>query len=69
VGVLYEPMNAKSAADAIEKIFLMCEGERELIRKNARTLSLRFDRDKIATSIEHTIKALVNGDPLPDICW
>lgn len=69
VGFLYEPMNPQSAAEAIEKIFWMSEGERELIRKNARALSLRFDRDKIAISIERTIKALFHGDPLPAICW
>jgi glycosyltransferase involved in cell wall biosynthesis len=69
VGVLYEPTDAESAADAIRQVASMGVEERNKIRGNARELSKRFERNRLAEFVNDTLIALGSGQPLPEIDW
>jgi len=68
-GVVYEPMDGQSAADALVRLSEMTEGERKTIRTNAVELAKRFDREKLARFVESSLTALVNDEPQPEVDW
>lgn len=68
-GVVYEPMDGKSAALAIRQVAEMKCEERERTRGNAVELAKRFDREKQARFVESTLEALVKDEPLPKVEW
>lgn len=68
-GVCYEPMNPQALAAALQQVLALGPAERGALRRNARTLALRFDRDRLAGFVEKTLTALVGGRPLPAVDW
>lgn len=68
-GAIYEPGNAQSVADALMSIKNMSEEKRQQMRSNARDLSLRFDRDRLAEFIHHSLKSLSKNEELPFFDW
>jgi colanic acid biosynthesis glycosyl transferase WcaI len=68
-GVIYEPMDGRSAAEAIRRVAEMPWEERERIRCNAVELAKRFDREKLVRFVESTLNALVKDEPLPKVDW
>ena len=68
-GLIYEPMDAQSVATALMSVMKMSLEERRVLHANARKLSLRFDREKLARFVEATLVALVGGAPLPEAVW
>jgi glycosyltransferase involved in cell wall biosynthesis len=68
-GVVYEPMDGQSAADALIELSKKTEDERKQIRSNAVALAKRFDREKLARFVESSLTALVNDEPLPRVDW
>ena len=68
-GVLYEPGDAQSAADAIMTVSKMSPEKRQQIRNNARGLALRFDRDNQASFINKCLMALIRQEELPTVDW
>jgi len=68
-GVIYEPMDEMSVAKALMDLIEMKDDARDLIRLNARTLSLRFDRDRLATFVEKTLHAMVTSKEIPIFDW
>jgi glycosyltransferase involved in cell wall biosynthesis len=68
-GVLYEPGDGQSAADALLKVSRMSQDERDAMRHRCRQLALRFDRDRLANHVNATLEALVSNAPLPATDW
>jgi len=68
-GLLYEPNDAQSAANAIISFMEMSQVEREDMRNNVRDLAMRFERNKLSLFVENSLKALVDGTKLPDADW
>jgi glycosyltransferase involved in cell wall biosynthesis len=68
-GVVYEPGDAKSVTDSLLMIRNMNSEKREQMRSNARSLSLRFDRDRQANFINSCLEALISNTPLPSYDW
>jgi glycosyltransferase involved in cell wall biosynthesis len=68
-GVVYEPMDGRSAAEGIRRVAEMSLDERERVRSNAVELAKRFDREKLARFVEDTLDALAKGEPLPKADW
>jgi len=68
-GLLYEPKDAQSVANAILSFVKMNQANREVMRKNVRDLALRFDRNRLSLFVENTLNALVEGSKLPDFNW
>ena len=68
-GVIYEPMDGRSAAEGIRRVVEMPFEERKRVRGNAVELAKRFDREKLARFVEDTLDALVKDEPLPKVDW
>ena len=68
-GVIYEPMDGRSAAEGIRRVAEMPLEERKRVRGNAVELAKRFDREKLARFVEDTLDALVKDEPLPKVDW
>lgn len=68
-GVVYEPGDGQSAAEALLTVRRMCAQERRQMCGNARALAMRFDRDKLANHVNECLKAVVTEQPVPKVDW
>ncbi|NCD42439.1 MAG: glycosyltransferase WbuB [Bacteroidia bacterium] len=68
-GVLYEPGDGQSAANALLHVRDLDKSDVEKMRLNCRELSMRFDRDKLAAFVNSTLEALMAGEALPPVDW
>lgn len=69
VGLVYEPGDTQSVVNSLKKLMAMKAIEKERMRSNARYLSFRFDRDKLARFINLSLMALVENEPQPSYSW
>jgi glycosyltransferase involved in cell wall biosynthesis len=68
VGSTFEPMDGNGLARVIKEL-ADDSGSRAPMRRQARELALRFDRDVLATRTERVLHAVVSGEPLPEVTW
>jgi len=68
-GVVYEPMDGQSAADALMSLAEKKPDDIQSMKSNAINLAKRFDREKLARFVEQTLFALAEGRELPDYQW
>jgi colanic acid biosynthesis glycosyl transferase WcaI len=68
VGRLFEAGDAAQLAGALENLADHPD-ERALVRTNALQLAQRFDRNTIAERTERILRAVANGEPIPQVDW
>ena len=68
-GLVYEPGDAQSAADQLLRFRASSSDERSAIRRAARKLAERFDRDRLATHLRECLLAIHENRPLPNQEW
>jgi glycosyltransferase involved in cell wall biosynthesis len=68
VGSTFEPMDDGELAGAVKRLADDSRG-REVMRRQARELAMRFDRDLLAARTEQILEAVAAGKPLPEVTW
>lgn len=68
-GLVYEPGDPRSAKQALLDFRTLAPSQRQRMSSAARMLSLRFDRDVLASHLRGCLLAVHEGRPLPEQHW